>query len=222
MSEEPSKKSISRHDLEIAEIRAILKETAQLRRENEAAGRETDRRLKKLEQQSKRTDKQLKRTERLLGLADNRWGQVAESLISGELAEIVEERFAIKTNRIKRNHKIYDHSVDKTWEIDIVGFCDDAIVLVEVKSSLDKSHINRFQKTILNRYTTDLEPEYCDKKIYGAVGFIRTTDDEEEQVIAHAQRQGLLVIKIFGRRISMIVNSKKFMPHNFCKTLTDH
>ena len=96
----------------------------------------------------------------------------------------------------------------KHREIDIIAKNGREIVVVEVKTTLKSEDIKRFLNIL--QYFTQLLPEYKDKKVYGAVAYLRT----EEQSAKYAEKQGLFVIRATGNS-SSIINKKDFKPKVF-------
>ena len=191
------------------EIRAILKDVSELQRENERLFKENQRERKKTEEMFKETDRQMKETDRRLKKLDelftNQWGALIESLVEGDLASLLKER------NIAVNHTLApwpgQHNGER-FEFDIVAMNGEEVVVVEVKTRLRPRDVPHFLKK-LDKFTAYV-PHFEDKKIYGAVAFLKA----HESVQTHAARQGLFVIRATGNSAS-IVNEEAFEPRVF-------
>ncbi len=182
LSQEESSRKASR---EIEEIRAIQRETM----------KETDRRMKE-------TDKQIKKTEALF---NTQWGQLMESLVEGDLIEILNQwgiAIAHTSTRVKQRGQGDD------YEYDIIAVNGREVVVVEVKTTLKVSDVKDFLES-LGKLTVRM-PYHKDKRIYGAVAWLRA--DEEAEV--YAAKQGLFVIRATGSS-ARIVNREDFKPQVF-------
>ena len=198
------------------EIRAILKEVSEMQRENERERKKTEemfkeneRERKKTEELFKETDRQMKETDRRLKKLDelftNQWGALIESLVEGDLISLLKER------NIAVNHTLApwpgQHNGER-FEFDIVAMNGEEVVVVEVKTRLRPRDVPHFLKK-LDKFTAYV-PHFEDKKIYGAVAFLKA----HESAQTHAARQGLFVIRATGNSAS-IVNEETFEPRVF-------
>ena len=170
------------------EIRVILKDVSEMQRETALQMKETDRRLKKLDE-----------------LFTNQWGTLIESLVEGDLISLLKQR------NITVNQTLApwpgQHNGER-FEFDIVAMNGEEVVVVEVKTRLRPRDVPHFLKK-LDKFTAYV-PHFEDKKIYGAVAFLKA----HESVQTHAVRQGLFVIRATGSSAS-IVNEETFEPRVF-------
>ena len=173
------------------------KERAELRRQS-----------KLTDEQLKRTDEQLKRTEVLVGHLSNRFGDIAEAMLVGDVAETLQ---TINSLQLKSTH----FNVKRTngnaieCEIDALLVGQDSIVVMEAKSTLTTSKIEKFIDSRLNRFT-ELFPDFANKKIYGAVGYLKA----EDNAIKLAIKEGLLVVRS-SLQVKEIINPADFKPKNY-------
>ena len=129
-----------------------------------------------------------------------------ESLVEGDLVNLLQERgidILITTANRKGKHPNGDE-----WELDILAINGEEVVVVEVKTTLRSEDVHDFVQQM--KHIRELIPEYADKKIYGAVAYLRS----EENVILMAKRKGFFVIRATGNSAS-IVNEKEFSPRCF-------
>ena len=184
------------------EIRAILKEVSEMQRENERERKKTEEMFKETDRQMKETDRRLKKLDELF---TNQWGTLIESLVEGDLVSVLKER------NIAVNHTLApwpgQHNGER-FEFDIVAMNGEEVVVVEVKTRLRPRDVPHFLKK-LDKFTAYV-PHFEDKKIYGAVAFLKA----HESVQTHAARQGLFVIRATGNSAS-IVNEETFEPRVF-------
>jgi len=163
---------------------------------------ETDEKIKKTSDQIRETSREITRLERQF---TSMWGKLVESLVEGDLIRLLNERGIA----VERTHqRVSGKRKGQNFEFDIIAVNGDEIVVVEVKTTLKSDHIIHFISKL--GHVREWLSEFHDKKIYGAVAFIHT----EENVIAHAQKCGLLVIRATGNSAS-IINENDFSPKNF-------
>ena len=81
-------------------------------------------------------------------------------------------------------------------------------MVVEVKTTLRVKHVKEFLWE-LDQFTEWL-PEYRDRRVYGAVAYIKVVEEAEK----YAARQGLFVIRATGSNAS-IINPAGFKPKCF-------
>ena len=173
------------------------KERAELRRQS-----------KLTDEQLKRTDEQLKRTEVLVGHLSNRFGDIAEAMLVGDVAETLQ---TINSLQLKSTHFNVKRTNGNTveCEIDALLVGQDSIVVMEAKSTLTTSKIEKFIDSRLNRFT-ELFPDFANKKIYGAVGYLKADDDAVKSAI----KEGLLVVRS-SLQAKEIINSEDFKPKDY-------
>ena len=170
---------------------------------------ETDKMFKETDKQMKETDKQMKETDKKLNkleaLFTSQWGKLIESLVEGDLVNVLNKR-NIKVERtiqrIKGNHK------GENFEYDIIAVNGREIVIVEVKTTLRVQDVNHFHEKLWK--AKQYMSEYKDKMIYGAVAFL-TADGASDRM---AEKLGFFVIKATGNS-SEIINQKDFVPKEF-------
>ena len=197
---------------EMKELRAAQKAA---QRETERQQRETDRQIQETDQQVKKTSRVVeqlrrdgnRRMDRLEELFTGQWGKLMESLVAGDLIRLFQER-NIQVQRTLPN-VTGRHADGKVWELDIVAVNGEEIIVVEVKTTLRVEDIRSFIDKNLKRIRT-MFPEYSDKKVYGAIAYLRT----RESTRIMALKQGLFVIRATGNSAS-IINAKDFRPRAF-------
>ena len=204
---------------------AVARETADKRQEegNEAARQRqeaADQRQKAADQQAQATEKQVQETSKelqavgkyvrelgkQLGGQGQRWGKIIESLVEGDLCMLMTEFLGVEIVDISRRVEVRD------VEIDLVAVNTETVVVVEVKTTLQREHIDKFISTKLSRFA-DLRPRYRGTKIYGVIAFVKV-DNNAKEVIDDAIGKGLIVIKAM-RGTNHIINSKDSKPRNF-------
>ena len=198
------------------------KEMKKLRAAQKAAQRETGLLQKETEKRFQETEEQIKKTsrvveqirrdgnrrmDRLEELFTGQWGKLMESLVAGDLIRLFQER-RIQVQRTLPN-VTGRHADGKVWELDIVAVNGEEIIVVEVKTTLRVEDIRSFIDKNLKRIRT-MFPEYSDKKVYGAIAYLRT----RENTRIMALKQGLFVIRATGNSAS-IINAQDFRPRCF-------
>jgi Holliday junction resolvase len=190
----------------------LLKEQSQ---ETDRKFQETDRLLK---EQSRETDRRFQETDRLLkeqsrtsekkfnaleNLFTSQWGRLMESLVEGDLVNLLTARgIAITdtTSRIKGRH-----SVGGSFEFDIIAHNGEEIVVVEVKTTLRPAYV----KIFLNKldHLKEWLPRYAHNRIYGAMAWLTADASVEAMVI----KRGLFSIRATGDSAT-IQNEPTFTP----------
>ena len=191
------KKSWQETDLKFQETERLLKESWQ----------ETDRKFQETDRKFQETDRLLKKqseaTKALEKLFTSQWGKLMESLVEGDLVNLLVARgIAITdtTSRIKGRHP-----VGGNYEFDIIAHNGDEIVVVEVKTTLRPDDV----KTFLSKldHLKEWLPRYAHNRIYGAMAWL-TADASVE---AMAIKRGLFSIRATGDSAT-IQNDSAFTP----------
>ncbi len=172
-------------------------------REVSASQRETDRRMQETDRQMKETDRKLRRLEDLF---NGQWSKLVEALVEGDLIELLSRR------GIEVDHTVCglkSRNGAPRWEIDIIAAGGDEVVVVEVKTTLKASQVDRFIET-LKVFPSEAPSGYRGKRVYGAVAYLRA--DESAEV--YAEPRGLYVIRATGSSAS-ITNAEDFRPRTF-------
>ena len=150
----------------------------------------------------------IKRSDILIGRMDNRFGNLAESMLVGDVVE------TLKTiDNLQLEHSFFSaqnlNGSATECEIDALLVGQDSIVVMEAKSKLTVSKIEKFIDTRLNRFT-ELFPYFTDKKIYGAVGYLKAV----ENAVEFAMNEGLLVVRS-TLQAKEVLNPKEFQPKDY-------
>ena len=139
-----------------------------------------------------------KRMNKMRGIWSNAWGDFVESLVSGSLVKMLQE-WIPSINMIMKNIEGQRNGHD--CEFDIIAVNNDALVAVEVKSTLNVKDIKDFLEKLKN-FSMFL-PQFKGYKVYGAVAYLKVNQDAEKFAI----KQGLFVIRATGDS-SEILNKK--------------
>ena len=158
--------------------------------------------LDEVSKSHKEADKRMKKMERLFNI---QWSTLMESLVEGDLVALLQKRDIAVTYTHTRMQGRYNGG---HYEFDILAENGDEVVVVEVKTTLRPGDVGHFLEQ-LGKFTT-YRPLYRGRKIYGAVAYLKA----DKSVQAHAQRQGLFVIRATGSSAS-IINNKGFVPRVF-------
>ena len=184
------------------EIWAILREITK-KQERMAAEYE-----KEAKERARERKEDKKRINKLDELFTTQWGKLIESLVEGDLHRLLNEwGIAIHDTAERRKGKL-DKPLTEQYEFDIIATNSEDVVVVEVKTTLRVKHVKEFLWE-LEQFTEWL-PEYRDRRVYGAVAYIKVVEEAEK----YAARQGLFVIRATGSSAS-IINSAGFKPKRF-------
>ena len=132
-------------------------------------------------------------------------GKLMESLVEGDLVELLQARGISVNQTSQRIKKIYNN---QDFEIDIQAKNGIEVVFVEVKTTLTPEHVEKYIQKLGMIKT--VFPEYAQNKVYGAVAFLRSESDAH----LRAERKGLFVIRATGKSAS-ILNQIDFKPTVF-------
>ena len=170
------------------EIWAILREVSKSQETAARDRKEIDRRLKEL-----------------AGLFTSQWGALMESLVEGDLVPLLQDRGITvqSTHTRMQGRRNGEH-----YEFDILAENGEEVVVVEVKTTLRAEDVGQFLGK-LGKFMI-YAPIYQGKKVYGAVAYLKT----DASIVAHAERQGLYVIRATGSSAS-IINRADFRPRVF-------
>ena len=160
-----------------------------------------DRQAKELIEAGDRQTKVNKKIlDRLEGRESNRMGRIAESVVANMIAWFMNKHFGINTNSVFRKVKIELRNLDKKSDIDVLAIGDQVIVVIEVKTTINKDHITDFSKKVVRNFANvkltdkrDIQlPNLKKKKLCGGVAFIGVAKDlTEETIISAAEKHGL-------------------------------
>ncbi|MDE2848993.1 MAG: hypothetical protein OXP74_00115 [Acidobacteriota bacterium] len=164
---------------------------------------------KSQKERSEELDRQMRETDRRLQKAEDlfttQWGKLMESLVRGDLANLLDGRGIGVRSLAQRT---LTRRGGESYEVDIMAVNGEEIVVVEVKTTLRPEDVRRFRSKLVS--FKEWWPEYRDRKVYGAMAFLQASDD----VALHAERQGFFVIRATGDSAS-IVNAEDFEPRVF-------
>jgi len=197
------------------DILNLFQETDRKFQETDRKFQETERLLKEqareterfLREQSQETDRKFQATDRKLNqlerLFTSQWGKLMESLVEGDLVELLTQRgipISDTTTRLKGKR-----ADGGNYEFDIIAHNGEEIVVVEVKTTLRPQDIEDFLQRLgqLKQWA----PRYAKNRIYGAVAWL-TADAGAERMV---ENRGLFSIRATGHSAS-IQNSPTFTP----------
>jgi Holliday junction resolvase-like predicted endonuclease len=179
-------------------------EVLELFRQVAESQRETERLLK---EQSLEADRRFREGDRKLNkleaLFTSQWGKLMESLVEGDLVEMLNQRgieVASTTSRLK-GKLANGHN----YEFDIIAHNGEAIVVVEVKTTLRPQDVHHFLER-LGQFK-DWVPHYAEKRVHGAVAWLTADAGAEDMAI----NRGLFSIRATGHSAS-IQNEATFTP----------
>lgn len=172
----------------------MTKQQEEMAKYQKESGKAFDERLEKsrkeFDEELKQSRKEFdKRMNKMRGIWSNAWGDFVESLVSGSLVRML-QKWIPSINLIMKNIEGQRNGHD--CEFDIIAVNNDALVAVEVKSTLNVKDVKDFLEKLKN--FSMLLPQFKDYKIYGAVAYLKVTQDAEK----FAMKQGLFAICATG------------------------
>ena len=196
------------------EVWAAIKASEDARREGEKALRESHLQTQK---EVRELNESLKEAN---GNFNNKWGHFLENLLEGDLVNLL-KGWDITVERTLPSITVKRPDGTIAAEYDLLAINGAEIVVVEVKTTLEKDAVGRFVER-LEDFKNQL-PVYKDKTLYGAVAYMRLKPKDYSKKFKHgdasqlAQEKGLLLIQSPGgaKGVSKIVNEKGFKPTEF-------
>jgi len=164
--------------------------------------KDTDTKFKDTDAKFKETDKKINEANALF---TSQWGKLIESLVKGDLVNILKNRgidVHDTSERRKGNHE------GENYEFDIIAHNGSEIVIVEVKTTLRVNDVKSFLSK-LSKAKLWLA-EYKNFKIYGAVAYLKAEEASDIMAI----NNGLFSIRATGNSAA-ITNSVDFVPITF-------
>jgi Holliday junction resolvase len=169
--------------------------------------RETDRKFQEVAESQKDTDRKFQDTDRKLNqlekLFTSQWGKLMESLVEGDLVNLLIQRgipIADTTTRLKGKQP-----GGGNYEFDIIAHNGEAVVVVEVKTTLRPDDVKNFLDKL--DHLKAWIPRYAQNRIYGAMAWLTADASAEAMVI----KRGLFSIRATGDSAS-IQNDPAFAP----------
>jgi len=201
----------------IKELSVSQKETDHKFQETDHKFQETDHKFQETDHKFQETDRKFQETDRLFKeqaaetkrlekLFVSQWGRLMESLVEGDLVNILKRRgIAVRdtSTRLKGSNPPGDN-----YEFDILAHNGEKLVVVEVKTTLKPKSVEQFIRR-LDKFKAWL-PRYAHNRIHGAVAYL-TADAGAETM---AESRGLFVIRATGDSAS-IINAEEFHPRGW-------
>ena len=191
---------------------AAQQKTELAQQKTEALTQETRVFLKDLGKKIDKVNSDLgKRIDKVNGNLTNKWGKFVENLVYGDLLNLLAP-WDIEVDRVQPRFVYTKFGENPGGEFDLVAVNSKELVVIEVKSTLNKSDINRFIEK-LQAFSKTPPTEHKGKTIYGGVAYLEVVKHADEL----AYEKGLFVIKAPGGecKISTITNKKGFKPTEF-------
>ena len=194
------------------EVWQILKETARHQKEISKQQKESHKAFKEeMKESQMKFDKDMKESRiefdkkmnKMHGIWSNAWGDFVESLVSGSLVKMLQE-WIPSVNQIMKNIECHRNGLD--CEIDIIAVNNDALVAVEVKSTLNIKDVNNFLEKLQSFIM--FFPQYKNYKVYGAVAYLKVTQSADK----FAMKQGLFVIRATADSGEILNKKGAFQP----------
>ena len=167
--------------------------------------KELDKRFAATEKLFATTDKRFaatdKRMNKLQALFESQWGKLMESLVEGDLTNLLQQRDIMVNHNLTR-------MTGPDYEFDIIAVNGNEIVVVEVKTTLKVDDVQYFLQKL--SMVKQWMREYSDKTVYGAVAWLKN----DGSASTFAQKNGLFSIRATGSSAA-IINTKTFTPTGF-------
>ena len=184
----------------------MIQETSKMMKEQ---ARETDKMWRETDKKWRETDKRFEETARLISELreeyKDRWGELVESLVAGNLMRILKERnFSVE----KIRQRVRNYKGEPNYELDLVASNGEEVVVVEVKSSLNVEAVKHFISQL--ELVRSSSRRFRKQRMVGAVAFLKDHCDASRM----AMNRGLLVIRATGDSAA-IINDEDFVPKRF-------
>ena len=106
-----------------------------------------------------------------------------ESLVEGDLVKLLSERGMAVDHTINNPKKNYG---PRRWEFDILAVDGREVVVVEVKTTLKVDDVDYFVERLQD--FSELMPEYADRRVYGAVAYLKSHESVNARSTAGSVR----------------------------------
>ncbi len=195
-------------------LREAHRKTAEEMQRTQIEVQKTQREVQKTQREVQKTQREVQTLNESLsktnGKFDTRWGKFVENLVHGDLIKLL-RNWKIEVVRIQPRLIYPPFEGRRGGEFDLVAINGGELVIVEVKSTLEKADIYRFIDKI--KIFKETPTEYQSKTIYGGMAYLEVIKKADEL----AEEQGLFVIKAHGgeSNISTIINGRDFSPKVF-------
>jgi len=196
----------------VQEVSKQIKKTEKLLnekfQETEKKFQETKMMFQETDKKFQETDKQIKNLLKKSSEFDSNWGKLIEALVEPAVLDLFKERDINVLGTA--NNYIIERNGKKIMEIDLLMKNGDCLVLIEVKTSLRIEDVNEHIESRLTKFKKFF-PEYKDKKIYGAVAYLKCL----EKADIYAMKKGFFVLTFSGKHLIHIKNKKDYKPRDF-------
>lgn len=172
-------------------------------REVEKTSREVEKTSREVKETSREVKDMVRSIKELRKLFESQWGKLMESLVEGDLVNLLVRRGIPVTDTTSR---LRGRRADGgNYEFDIIAHNGDEIVVVEVKTTLKPDHVKEFIHKL--DHIKAWIPRYAGYRILGAIAWLTAEAGAE----AMAENRGLFSIRATGDSAS-ILNSSEFKP----------
>lgn len=192
-------------------LKMVVKSQAKAERRQAIAAKERAElreQFKRTDEQFKRTDEQMKRTDIFVGHLSNKFGDLAEAMLVGDVSETLKKIDNLHLQSTHFNSQSFKDDRPEC-EVDALLVGRDSVVVMEAKSNLTIDKIGRFVDNVLKQFVERF-PDLAGKNIYGAVGYLKA----EEGAVKRAINEGLLVVRS-TIQTKEIINPDDFQPKNY-------
>ncbi|TAN50423.1 MAG: hypothetical protein EPN21_08975 [Methylococcaceae bacterium] len=172
--------------------------------------KETDRKIQETDRKFQETDRSFRESDRKLNkledLFTSQWGRLMESLVEGDLVNILNRRgLAIGDTTTRLKGRRPDGG---NFEFDILAHNGQEMVVIEVKTTLRPQDVKKFIDKL--NHIKQWVPRYANNTIYGGVAWLTAAAGAGEM----AESRGLFSIRATGDSAA-IVNSQTFHPRSW-------
>ena len=174
-------------------------------REMRERDEEERKRRREMDRMFKKTDQHI---QKIGGQFNTKWGEVAESLVEGNLTEVLRGQ-GMDVNQIFPGLQRKSDGVNIDKEYDFLAANGTEAVLVEVKATLTVKKVKDFLRDGLPEFKKYF-PAYKNHTLYGAMGYMKASDEARN----FAEESGLFVIRA-PAGIGVCVNKPHFKPKAF-------
>ena len=187
----------------------LQKSSEEADRRMQESARQWEETKREMKESSEQVDRKLEKTAQLIDELreeyKNRWGELVESLVSGNLLRLLKAR-NIPVGKIRQ--RVRNYKGEPNYELDIVASNGDEVVIVEVKSVLNAWAVKHFISQL--ELVRNSSRRFRQQRMIGAVAFLKDHSDAATMAIS----RGLLVIRATGDS-AVILNEKDVEPTRF-------
>ena len=216
-----TQKEVQKTQKEVQKTQKEVQKTQKAVQKTQTEVQKTQTEVQKTQTEVQKTQKEVRELNESLkeanGNFNKKWGHFLENLLEGDLVKLLNGQ-NIKVEEVYPRVVVKRSGVIM-GEYDLVAVNGEEVVVVEVKTTLEKDAVGRFLKELTN--FKDRVSVYKEKTLYGAMAYMSVKENDRSKEFREyknasemAEKNGLFLIQSPGgaKDVSKIVNKEGFSP----------